>query len=120
MYRPYHNSGKANAGLQALGRLPAGHMNKTEAAYAQDLEILRQTGAIAWWAFEGLKFRLADATFYTPDFSVMLANGELQAHEIKGHWEDDAKVKIKVAASLFPVQFIAIKKNRLGWEREEF
>jgi hypothetical protein len=30
----------------------------------------------------------------------MLADGQLQAHEVKGHWEDDARVKIKVAASL--------------------
>ncbi len=107
-------------GLQALGRLPAGQMNKTEAAYAEDLEFQRQAGAVAWWAFEALKYRLADNTFYTPDFAVMLSNGVLQAHEVKGRWEDDARVKIKIAAALFPIEFIAVKKTKLGWEREAF
>ena len=104
----------------ALGRLPSGQMNKTEAAYAEELENQRHIGVVAWWSFEGLKYRLADNTFYTPDFAVMLINGQLQAHEVKGHWEDDARVKIKVAASQFPIQFIAIKKTKMGWEQEEF
>ena len=108
------------AGTQALGRLPSGQMNKTETAYAQELEYQRQAGKVAWWAFEGLKYRLADNTFYTPDFAVMLTSGILQAHEVKGHWEEDARAKIKIAAALFPIQFIAIKKTKLGWEREEF
>lgn len=115
----FHRSPKKE-GLQALGRLPSGQMNKTETAYAQDLEYARQAGTVAWFAFEGLKFRLADNTFYTPDFAVMLASGQLQAHEVKGHWEEDARAKIKIAASLFPIQFIAVKKTKLGWEREEF
>jgi hypothetical protein len=108
------------AGLMALGRLPSGQMNKTEAAYAQELELQRQLGIVAWWAFEGLKYRLADNTFYTPDFAVMLKDGTLQAHEVKGFWEEDARAKIKIAAALFPIQFIAIKKSKLGWEREAF
>ena len=108
------------AGMQALGQLPSGQMNKTEAAYAEELEAQRHAGVVAWWAFEGLKFRLADATFYTPDFAVMLTGGALQAHEVKGHWQDDARAKIKIAAALFPIEFIAVKKCKAGWEREEF
>jgi len=57
----------------ALGRLKQGEMNSYEAAYAADLEARRIAGEIAWVKFEGLKFRLADSTFYTPDFAVMLA-----------------------------------------------
>ncbi|TAN00946.1 MAG: hypothetical protein EPN45_13510 [Rhizobiaceae bacterium] len=95
-------------------------MNKTEAAYAQHLELRRAVGEVQWYAYEGLKFRLADNTFYTPDFAVMLADGTLEAHEVKGFWEDDARVKIKVAASLFPLQFIAVKKDKSGWSFESF
>lgn len=95
-------------------------MNKTETAYAQSLELLRQVGEVTWFCFEGWKFRLADNTFYTPDFAVMLADGSLEAHEVKGFWEDDARVKIKVAAELYPIPFIAIKKVKGGWEREVF
>lgn len=104
----------AKAKMYALGRLKPGHMNKTEAAYAQHLELLKQAGEIHWFTFEGMKFRLADNTFYTPDFNVMLANGELEQHEVKGFWQDDAKVKIKVAADLYPFRFIVIKKGNSG------
>lgn len=111
------------AGLQALGRLRTGQMNKTEAAYAAHLD--RRIGSeIAWYKFEGLKFRLADNTFYTPDFAVMLMDGQLQAHEVKGFWTDDARVKIKIAADMYPIQFMAFKpkakKDGSGWAKEEF
>lgn len=106
--------------LQALGRLPIGKMNKTESAYGDLLELRRRAGEIAWFKFEGLKLRLADNTFYTPDYFVMLANGELEVHEVKGHWEDDARVKIKVAASLYPFRFIGVRKVRSAWEFEAF
>jgi hypothetical protein len=105
---------------QALGRLPVGKMNKTEAAYGDHLELRRRAGEVAWFKFEAVKLRLADLTFYTPDFLVMLTSGELEAHEVKGHWEDDARVKIKVAASLFPFRFIGVRKVRSAWEFEVF
>ncbi len=121
----YHITQKPNQ--NANGRRQkreAGEMNKTEAAYADHLELLRRAGEILWFAYECLKYRLADNTYFTPDFAVMLASGELQAHEVKGHWEDDARVKIKVAAERFPIQFIAMKplpkKLGGGWQREEF
>ncbi len=82
----------------ALGRLKAGAMNKTEAAYAAHLEWLKQAGDVVWFRFEGVKLRLADSTFYTPDFAVMAVDGVLEMHEVKGFWEDDARVKVKVAA----------------------
>lgn len=108
----------------ALGRLKAGAMNKTEQAYAADLELARAAGAVAWFKFEGVKLRLADSTFYTPDFAVMLADGQLEMHEVKGFWEDDARVKIKVAAELYPFRFVAVtaraKKHGGGWSVEAF
>lgn len=55
--------------LQALGRTKTGKMNKTEIAYSQHLEALKSCGEIVWWKFEAIKLRLADSTFYTPDFS---------------------------------------------------
>jgi hypothetical protein len=105
---------------QALGRLKPGEMNKTEAAYNTHLAVMQFAGEILWYKFEGLKFRLADNTFYTPDFVVMKADGAIELHEIKGHWQDDARVKIKVAASLYPFHFIAVKKDGKGWQYEKF
>lgn len=104
----------------ALGRLKAGAMNRTEAKYAQRLEERRRNGGIAWFKFEAVKLRLADKTFYTPDFAVMLTDGTLEMHEVKGFWEDDARVKVKVAASLYPFRFIAVTHKRGAWSQEDF
>ena len=121
---PAYRQPDAKARMQALGRLRTGEMNKTEQRYADHLETRKQAGEVAWYRFEGIKFRLADNTFYTPDFAVMLVNGELEAHEVKGHWQDDARVKVKVAADQYPVRFIAVKAGRArdggGWQAEEF
>jgi hypothetical protein len=95
----------------ALGRLKVGQMNKTEAEYAALLEQRRRAGEVAWFKFEGVKLRLADNTFYTPDFAVMLVGGAMQMHEVKGHWMDDARAKIKIAADLYPFDFIAVRKQ---------
>lgn len=108
----------------ALGRLKTGEKNKTEAAYEQLLASRKLAGEVAWWKFEGLKFRLADNTFYTPDFAVMLTDGQLEAHEVKGFWEDDARAKIKIAAAMFPLRFVAARPRKKsdggGFVFEEF
>lgn len=110
--------------LQALGRLKVGAMNKTEAAYAATLDQRRTAGEVAWFKFEGMKFRLADNTFYTPDFAVMLVDGVLEMHEVKGFWQEDARAKIKIAADMYPMRFVAIqvkpKRKGGGWKVEEF
>lgn len=108
----------------ALGRMKAGHMNQTEAAYGQQLELRKRAGDIQWYRFEGIKLRLGDGVFYTPDFAVMASDGVIEIHEVKGRWQDDAKVKIKVAAEMYPFRFIAIRKalkrDGGGWKVEEF
>ena len=112
------------AGAFALGRLPAGTMNKSETQYAAHLGELLAARQVLWWKFEGIKLRLADNTFYTPDFAVLPADCRLELHEVKGFWRDDARAKIKIAAALFPFRFIAVTKRAQkhggGWEREEF
>ncbi len=85
-----------------------GVMNKREQRYELVLRARQQAGEIAWYAFEALKLKLADKTYYTPDFLVMLPDGELQIHEPKGFMEDDARVKIKIAAAMFPFRFLVI------------
>ena len=47
-----------------------GQMNKTELAYSNYLELLKRVGEVIDYKFESIKFRLADKTFYTPDFLV--------------------------------------------------
>lgn len=115
---------RAKQGMQALGRLKTGQMNKTEEAYGKHLQALQHAGEVAWFKFEGVKLRLADNTFYSPDFAVMLASGEMEMHEVKGFWQDDARAKIKIAADLYPFRFIAVKvrakKDGGGWQEEVF
>lgn len=97
-----------------------GNMNKTEAAYAANLEAKKRAGVIVDWKFEPLKFRLAKTTFYTPDFMVINSDN-IEFVEVKGFWRDDARIKIKVARELYPwFAWTAVKAHRGGWKYEEF
>ena len=76
-------------------------LNKWEERHALWLDSQIKAGLIRWVNYEPLKLRLADKTYYTPDFIVVTKTGRVEAHEVKGHWRDDARVKIKVAAEHF-------------------
>lgn len=108
----------------ALGRLKTGEMNKTEKAYSDYLQAMQNAGEILWFKFEGIKLRLADNTFLTPDFFVLANDFALEVHEVKGFWHDDARAKTKIAAAMFPFRFISVKarakKHGGGWEVESF
>lgn len=110
--------------LYALGRLKTGERNKSESSYEQHLELLKQANEILWYSFEGIKFRLADNCFYTPDFTVMKKDGMMECHEVKSIWIGDGKIKIKMASEMYPFKFVAIyvkpKKEGGGWRVEEF
>lgn len=110
--------------MLAKGRMKPGTLNRTELAYAAHLEALKWAGAVLWFRFEGMKLRLADNTFYTPDFCVMAGDGVMECHEVKGFWLDDGRAKIKIAADLYPFRFRAVKprakKHGGGWEEEDF
>jgi len=101
-----------------------GRMNQLETRYAELLEIGTRTKPqeVARWRFEPLKLRLADRTFYEPDFCVVTPEGFIEFHEVKGFWEDDARVKVKVAAEMYPeYRFVAVTCNRRdGWKYEHF
>lgn len=97
--------------LFGLGRLKNGEMNKTEKAYAEELKRQMASGEIVWWKFEAIKFKLADNCHYSPDFCVLKSNGEIEIREVKGNLnyiQDDAKVKIKIAASEIPFRFVLV------------
>jgi hypothetical protein len=96
--------------LNPRGRHEDGKMNKSEQFYSTALDLRKKAGEIKNWKFEAIKLKLADRCTYTPDFNVEMANGDLVMVEVKKvwkghnapHFEDDAVVKIKVAAELFP------------------
>lgn len=125
-YRPVGAGGQDGAsasGKVARGRPRhvAGEMNKTEAAYAEYLAQLQCDGEIVWHRFESVKLKLAEKTHLTVDFFVMTKSGELEAHEVKGYWEEDARVKVKVAAAMYPFRFLAVQRAPGGgWKTEVF
>ena len=104
-----------------------GEMNKLEERYAAILAARQAAGEIDAYWFERFTFKLADDTRYTPDFVVQMPDGTLEAHEVKARAnkparkvngvkvrplgtrplvEDDARVKIKVFAEMFPFRCV--------------
>lgn len=77
-------------------------MNATERAFAAYLEAQKRSGDIRLWRFGRFTLKLADDTRYTPDFYVLENSGAVTLYEVKGFFRDDAKVKLKVAATDFP------------------
>lgn len=95
-------------------------MNKTEKHRAIQLEALKRDGQIREWWYEKITLKLADDTRYTPDMAIVENDGTLRFEEIKGFWREDSRVKIKVAASLFPCKFTAMQLVKGEWKTEEF
>lgn len=114
--------------IHALATMHRREMNHTEEKYSRHLQDRLMVGEIRWWGYETWKFRLADKTWYTPDFIVVTNDLKIEAHEVKAlwntgkpGWQEDARVKIKAAAEIHPVKFIAVTLTRDGsWEVEEF
>lgn len=105
------------------GSTRPGEMNRTEAKYADYLEKQRLAGEIVKWGYEKLKLRLGQnwKTTYTPDFLVITNDLEIEFHDCKGGggWEEDARVKIKVAAEQFPeFLFVGMTLKKGRWECE--
>ncbi|TPW31824.1 DUF1064 domain-containing protein [Martelella alba] len=109
--------------MQALGRLPPGKMNRTEARFASHLDALMTTGDLLWWRFEAIKLTLAKNTTITVDFATLPASGLLTMIDVKGSkaiYTDDARAKMKIAADIFPFVFqVAYPKDKgAGWRIE--
>ena len=97
--------------------------NKTERRYAQTvLEGLRLSGEILEWRYEPLNFRMADNTYYRPDF-LLIYETHFEIVEIKGFLRDDAHVKFKTCAALYPWfkwRMIFYNKRQGFYEKQEY
>jgi hypothetical protein len=99
----------------AKARRVAGVMNKLEAEFKQLFLLQKPHG------YEEITFKLGPDCRYTPDFWSQEADDTITISEIKGHWRDDAKVKIRVAAEKFPMfRFEAWSKPNKIWSRVTF
>jgi hypothetical protein len=99
---------------------PAAGMNGIERRYADELYKLQLAGEILAYEYEPIKLRLAKGTFYTPDFLVVYPD-HFEFHEVKGYARDDAMVKVKVAARLYPwFRFVLVRYDKKkGWVKKE-
>ncbi len=93
-------------------------LNKTETAF---LLHLRAFECKEWDITpHALTFRLGNGVRYTPDI-IANYHGIVRAYEVKGFMRDDAAVKLKCAAALFPwcSFWLASKDKREGWRIEK-
>lgn len=100
-------------------------MNKTERAFAAMLGASQADRLIRRWWREPTKFWLAGNTTYRPDFLVVpvevdmldVAGNRLAFCELKGFMRDDAAVKLKVAAAMYPCfrWLLVTRDGRHGW-----
>lgn len=109
---------------QAKGRLKEGQMNKTERRYFEYLKAEEAAGRVQKIWFESIKVKIADgACWYTPDFLVMRPDGTLEFHEVKAcprMFMDDAKVKVKATATIYPFKMIVVYPERNGWKQVSY
>lgn len=90
--------------IKARVGLPRGtYKSKAEEAYAWHLEVSLRAGQIADWRYEPITLKLGGDTRYTPDFLVIHLDGSVEFQEVKGHMRDAARVKLRVAASMYQV-----------------
>lgn len=103
-------------------------------------DVLKARFPGAWIEHEPMSLRLATGAKYTPDFCVAVkvmdavpcgenpglpALHQFTFWEVKGHWREAARVRIKIAARLFPwARFVAVVKQKKrdggGWKEELF
>jgi len=103
-----------------------GTMNKAEASYAGELAIRKAAGEVTEFRFESMKLRLADNTTITPDFWVLMPNGLIELHDVKGSFfPEHNRVKWKVGVDQYPwftwvLVRPRLKKHGGGFEFERF
>lgn len=89
------------------------NLNKLESAW---LAVIRADITLAWIGVHAMTFKIGDDCRYTPDFMALNIDGELIAYETKGFMRDDARVKLKVAARMFPfVGFVLVERKAGAW-----
>lgn len=100
-------------------RLKPAFKSRWEGQYYEHLRELQHRGDVAWFKYEGLKLRLADGSYYTPDFPQVLADGTVVIDEVKGHWREAARVRFKSAIEQYPFVFREVRLVGGAWDITE-
>jgi hypothetical protein len=127
-------SGKLVWSGKARGVHKHGEMNRGEAMYSQYLAIRKQAGDIQDFWFEAITLKLAHDTRLTVDFFVMGNDCTLTCVDVKGkttskrkdgsrkakaYTQEDARIKLHVAAKLFPFRFVTAYLDKGTWVEDE-
>ena len=102
-------------------------MNSTERKYCEMLSFRKAAGEIVDYVWEPFKLILVHGVkkarnemSYKPDFLVVMKD-RFEVHEVKGFWQEDARLKIKMAADQFRwFKFVAVTLKGKKWVYEEF
>ncbi len=94
-----------------------------ERDWATQLELRRRVGLLVEWRHEAITLQLAEGSRFTPNFFVVLPNGEIELQEVKGYMREAANVRLKVAARQFPwFRFVLVRRGhgaRGQWTADE-
>lgn len=77
--------------------------SKTEALYAQRLDLMQKAGEIRSWIPHPFTLKLADDARYTPDFLVWHNDNSTEIIEVKGFQRSRDVVRWKWARDRFPM-----------------
>ena len=124
--------GIAGVKLQGVAHTPAkvskprrGVPNKWESSYARlILEPRRLAGLIKWYGFEASSWRIAEASDgakgakYCPDFTVIRDDGSVYFVEVKGHWKEAARLRVKVFVNEYPFELHIVRWVGGKWQTD--
>jgi hypothetical protein len=113
------------------------YRSKLEREFAAHLELCRKTGErvgqlepiTTYWLFEPVRLKIAmgkKPAWYTPDFMAFDPGSigdeyQITLYEVKGFWREAARVRIKVAAGVYPMfRFVAVTRKDGQWLYEGF
>lgn len=108
---------RTTGGSSAIRQSQAGP-NKTERRFEMTyLDPMLHAGDISVYGYELITLKLGNGVRYTPDYWTITRDGRTVFYEVKGTkaW-DDAKVKLKVAATRFlNYEFFLCAYDRGEW-----
>jgi hypothetical protein len=88
-----------------------------EANYARYLNWLISVGEVTSWEFECRTFLFEGQTrgviSYTPDFRVVMPDGSVQWHEVKGWMDDKSKSRLKKMAKFYPDETVVLIDSKV-------
>lgn len=104
--------GHIQRGFMMIGGREIFFRSGWEKIYARYLQLLLDRGMIQDWEYEPKTFWFEEIrsgnTSYTPDFLVLEKDGSKAWHEVKGHMDNNSRVKLKRMAKYYPEEKIIV------------